>query len=661
MTKEKAMFGTWGSPIQSKMLASLIRLGDVYWDTDGETLVWSETRPYPGGARNVLVMQRPGEAARDLTDDDQNVRGRIGYGGGEFTVHDGSAYFVGNGGRLYRVSLEGGRPRPITPAFGSAASPKVSPDGGWIVYVHEYENVDGLAVVDTKGHHFPRKLAYGTDFVMQPAWHPSGDLIAFVTWDHPNMPWDGATLKVAQLARDPLGAPYVTSVQTIAGDSDTAVMQPEFSPDGRKLAYISDQSGWHHLYLYDLADGTHTRITTGDTEHAGPNWRQGNRFFAWTSDSRHLIYLRNDPGGMWSLWRFDLARQQTERIPGLEDYQYLLQPTVAPGTNDIALIAGVSTQTDRLITLEADERADDSVPPRLGGDVATISVIVEAPKRASIRRRTSPESLSAGQLAAAQPVSWESFDGETAHGLYFAPTSERFESPGAPPLIVLVHGGPTSQQRTNFQAEVQFFATRGFAVLTPNHRGSTGYGRAYMLKHRGMWGVYDVEDSARGATALAGKGLADPTKFVIMGGSAGGYTVLQSLVTMPGFYKAGVCAYGISNQFTLSLDGGDWKFESRYNDSMIGVLPDDADRFRERSPLFHAEKIIDPVIIFHGEEDEAVPIAQSNAIAASLRARGVPHEYHTYPGEGHGWRKPETIEDYYRSIMSFLKQYVLFA
>ena len=632
MKREKAPFGTWSSPISAGMTAGTLRVQDVQWD--GETLVWSETRTFQSGSQNLLVAQRPGDALHDLTEVDQSVRGGIGYGGGEFTVHMGVAYFAGKSGRLYRIPVTGGRAKAITPAFGVCASPRVSPDGAWIVYVHHYEGADGLALVDSGGRQFPRKLAYGTDFVMQPAWSPDGKQIAYIAWDFPNMPWDGTQLHLITLAVDALGVPYLEESTVIAGDSDTSVQQPEFSPDGSMLAYVSDVSGWWQLYTYNLKTGEHTQITSEAYEHGVPAWRQGLRVYGWVN-SGTIAYLRNAPGGVWSMWRVDLESGRHTQIEGLEDYPNLTQIAVAPNSERIAVIGGSAVQTDRLLT-------------------------IEAPRRVSIRRRASSESIAPEALSKGEPISWASFDGEQAHGLYFPPASQRFESPGAPPLIVMVHGGPTSQQRTTFQQDVQFFATRGYAVLTPNHRGSTGYGRAYMLKHRGMWGIYDVEDSARGATWLATQGLADATKFVIMGGSAGGYTVLQSLVTMPGFYRAGVCAYGISNQFTLALEGGDWKFESRYNDHMIGVLPDDAERYRERSPLFHADKITDPVILFHGDADEAVPIAQSNAIAASLKARGVPHEYHVYPGEGHGWKKAETTAHYYRAITAFLNQYVIF-
>ena len=262
-------------------------------------------------------------------------------------------------------------------------------------------------------------------------------------------------------------------------------------------------------------------------------------------------------------------------------------------------------------------------------------------------------------LARPEPVQWTSFDGEAAHGLYYPPTSRRFHLDAPPPLIVTIHGGPTSQSTADWTPQAQFFATRGYGVLAVNYRGSTGYGRDYMLKLRRNWGVYDVRDARSGAAWLAEQGRVDGSRLVIAGGSAGGFTVLQSLVEQPGFYRAALCFFGVSNQFLLAEDTH--KFEARYSDRLLGPLPEAAAVYRERSPIFHAERIVDPIALFQGEIDRVVPRAQSDAIVASLAARGVPHEYHVYPGEGHGWRKAETIEAFYASMERFLTRYVLYA
>jgi dipeptidyl aminopeptidase/acylaminoacyl peptidase len=666
MSRRSQPYGTWSSPLSAKALSESLTLADVQWDSDGSTVVWLENR----GAKGVLVAQSHGQAPRDLTAE-HSVRGMVGYGGGSFTVAHGRVIYAGPNGRLYSQPLAGGSARPITPAFGQAAAPRLSPDGRWLIYVHSDEGVDGLAIVDADGAHWPRKFAFGTDFVMQPAWHVAGEYLAWIAWNHPNMPWDGTELRLAALAYDRDGAPYAASVTTLAGGLETAIFQPEFSPDGRWLAYISDAAGWNQLYLYDISSGTHHQITTAESDHGQPAWIQGVRVYGWTPDSRSLIYTENLQG-FRTLREVPVrplgehgskARKLSMAIsPSL--YTDFAQVAVSPRENRVAVIASAPTVPQRLIAFDLD-RSD--VPPVLAldpGDQPTIQVIVQEASAAiarqthTILRRTTTESLTTDELAVAEAITWPGHDDETVHGLLYSPASARFESNGAPPLIVSVHGGPTAQVTAAYNGAAQFFATRGYAVLFVNHRGSTGYGKAYMNKLRGNWGLYDVEDSAAGAAYLAEKGLADPSRFVILGGSAGGFTVLQSLVTRPGFYKAAVCLFGISNQFTLASDTH--KFEARYSDSLLGPLPEAAPLYRERSPIFHADRIADPVIIFQGEDDKVVPRSQSDSIVASLRARGVPHEYHLYPGEGHGFRKPETLEHYYDAVVKFLKQYVLY-
>ncbi|MDZ4766674.1 MAG: S9 family peptidase, partial [Chloroflexota bacterium] len=574
---------------------------------------------------------------------------------GDIAVQDGTVYFAGANGRLYRVSLSGGRARAITPAFGAAAAPVVSPDGGWIVFVHSDEDVDGLALVDVNGDHFPRKFAYGTDFVMQPAWHPAGTQFAYVTWNHPAMAWDETTLWLAEVARDAQGAPYITSKTALL--SGSSVFQPTFSPDGRHLAYVNESKGWWQLFVYDLLAGTHKALTAAEAEHALPAWIQGLRTFAWLPNagsvsSGALMFLRNT-AGFSSAWRIDIKTRKESQLLELEAYTNLAQIAVAQ--TRVALIASSPTTPARIISLPLP--ASDA--PSISSRTDTGTFLIRVPGMATVHRRSLPEMIPVARLATPQPVAWASEEGEPVYGLYYppAPPSDALP-PGSPPLMVMVHGGPTSQTVAAYSAQTQFFATRGYAVLWVNHRGSTGYGRAYRDKLRGAWGVIDVEDAASGATYLAETGLVDPQKFVIMGGSAGGYSVLQSLVVKPGFYRAGVSLYGISDQFALVAETH--KFEARYNDSIMGVLPDAAAIYRERSPIFHAELIRDPLILFHGADDNNVPPNQSEMIVAALKRGGVPHEFHLFAGEGHGFRKPETIETMYRAIEAFLTKYVIY-
>jgi dipeptidyl aminopeptidase/acylaminoacyl peptidase len=279
--------------------------------------------------------------------------------------------------------------------------------------------------------------------------------------------------------------------------------------------------------------------------------------------------------------------------------------------------------------------------------------------RSRILARSEGEMTPPDALASCEAISWRSTGDEMAHGLFYPPANPRFTGPGKPPLVVIVHGGPTSQVKAGWSPDAQFLATRGFAVLYVNYRGGTGYGREYMLKLRGAWGVCDVEDSIGGARHLADAGRVDAGKLVIMGGSAGGFTVLQAMTSHPRAFAAGICLYGVADQFHLAAMTH--KFESRYLDTLLGPLPEAAALYRERSPVLHADRIERPLAIFQGAEDRVVPKEQSEMIVAALRRRGVPHEYHLYEGEGHGWRKQETIEHYYAAVEAFLRKHVVFA
>jgi len=630
MAREQRMFGLWSSPVSSAALAASLRLGEPAWDSDGQTLAWVEGR----SDRGVIVTQGPDErATRDLTSD-ISVRAFVGYGGGDFTLAHGAAYFVGQADqRIYRQELAGGSARPISPAFGAASTPVVSPDGKWVAYVHTYEDVDSVAVVDSHGKHWPQRLGEGRDFYMQPAWHPSGERLCWVEWDHPNMPWDSTELKVATLAFPEGGLPIVAATEVVAGGPEISIFQGHFSRDGRSIVYVSDESGWGHLYRRDLSSGAVTQLTSGEFEFGTPAWGHGMRTFTQTA-SGTLVGVRQR-AGFHTLVAINPAgevRDLGHLHPGYSSFNGI---AAAPNNEKVAVIATGGKQPPRVVVFDL---ADES---------------------ASVRRRSDSESYAKAALSEPQPVSWTSFDGEQAHGLYYPPASETFEGSGAPPLIVLVHGGPTSQVTANWAPNAQYFATRGYAVLQPNYRGSTGYGRQYMLKLRQSWGIYDVQDAKFGAQSLAERGLADGTRLVIMGGSAGGFTVLQSLCEIPGFYKAGICLFGVANQFTLASDTH--KFEARYLDSMLGPLPEAAAVYKERSPIFHAHKIKDPIAVYQGEIDRVVPREQSDSIVASLKSRGVPHEYTVYPGEGHGWRKSETIDAFYKSVEAFLKTHVLYA
>ena len=613
-------FGLWPSPIPAQAIGRRLGLLEVRWDTSGRTLVWLERRASGG----MLVARSGSEAMRDLTPL-QDVRGRLFYGGGEFTIAQGEVVFAGDAGRLYRQSLEAGPAVAVTPPFGSAAAPETSPDGCWVVYVHSCDGVDRLALVDSAGSHWPIDLVSGADFYMQPSWHPFGDRLAWVEWDHPNMPWDGSRLMLGRMEGTP---PRMTEVKLIAGGEEVPVFQPAFSPEGNALAFLQGEGEWDQLCVLDLVAGSR-RVVLDGTSLIPPAWLQGMRTLAWSSDARRLFVVRNEKG-FASLWAIDVETSHAQRLD-VPPYTWISQLSSAPRGEALAFIGSAPTAPERVVVWRD----------------GTLEVV----------RRSQAEEVRPEDLPAPQPITWPALDETLVHGLYYAPTSRIARGEGLPPAIVEVHGGPTGQRVAGYSAEAAFFATRGYAVLALNYRGSSGYGRSYMRRLREHWGELDVEDAIGGAAALAEQGLADPRRMAILGSSAGGFTVLNVLARHPGVFRAGVCSFGISNLFAASES--EFKFESHYIDSLVGRLPEAVERFRDRSPLFHAGGIRDPLALFHGDEDQVVPLSQTEAIARELAAHGVVHQLRRFAGEGHGWHREETVAAYYTEVEAFMRRHVV--
>ncbi len=618
--KQQVAYGFWSSPISAETMGAQTPLLDVQWNTTGDSMIWLERR----SDRGVLVCRRGDEAPYDLTDG-YMVRGSVGYGGGDYTVSKDSVVFAEKDGRLYHQSLMSGSARPITPAFGAAASPVVSPDGRWVLYVHTYEDTDVLGLVDSQGRHWPVDLVSGADFYMQPIWHPAGNRIAWIEWDQPQMPWDGTQLKIAHLDGE---TPGVIETTLMGGDKDTPVFQPAFSPDGAWISYIITEGEWDQLVIHNIASGQR-RILVEDVTLAEPAWIQGIRVYGWSPGSEKIYYHQNDQG-FGSLWEVGIETGHRTQID-LAPYTWISQVAVSPAQDVLACIASASNVPDRIVTIEKNRR--------------------------TIHHRSRSEMIPAQELPVPEAITWSASDGTIVRGLYYPPASSHFIGTGKPPAILCIHGGPTGQQTAVYSSEVPFFTSRGYAYLYVNYRGSTGYGRSYMTALREHWGEYDTEDAVSGARALIDQDLADPDRIVIKGGSAGGFTVLNALVHHPGVFRAGLCLYGVTNLFSLATDTH--KFEARYLDIMVGMLPETGARYQAWSPFFHADKIRDPVAVFQGTEDQVVPPDQAESIVQILQRNDVPHIYRLYEGEGHGWRKTETIVSFYDDVDRFLKQHVL--
>ncbi len=623
--KKERAFGLWPSVVTAADAGQKTRLEDVQFNTADGSILWVEGRSGTG----VLVRQSPGDARRDLTGPILSVRGGIGYGGGEFTTHGGDVFFAEKSGLLYRMPIENGHPVAITPAYGAFADPQVSPDGQWILSVFSDGQTDLLSLIDSQGSEWPIQLVKGSDFYMSPRWHPARKFIAWVEWNHPNMPWDGSKLMLGRLEGSP---PHLVDWHSVAGDMDQSVYQPEFSSDGRYLSYIVSNGEWEDLVLLELQTGDTRVLVEGDGFHlCEPAWVQGIRSYGWSYDNHEILYIRNH-GGIASLWQVNIENGETSVID-TTPYTWLTQISVSRQTKEAVLLASAPGIPSRVVKWN-------------GESLHTIAY-------------SDMERLPEGYYSSQRPLEWTVEDGSKVFGTYYPPANPDYTSEGLPPAILYIHGGPTSIQPVTFSAERLFFTSRGYAWLDVNYRGSSGYGRAYLQSLRHRWGETDVEDAAAAAKALVDNGLADPKKLIIRGGSAGGYTVLNALIHHPGVFKAGLCLYGVSNLFTLVQDTH--KFELHYNDSMVGALPEAAEKYHAWSPVFHAAKIQDALAVFQGSVDRVVPPAQSEEIVNAVRGRGIPLIYKVYEGEGHGFRKAETLTDYYHEVERFLQQFVLFA
>jgi len=622
--KMQKPYGLWDSPITALSVSQGIRLNDVQWDRQGGSLVWLEGRSGVG----MLVAKPLDDAGFDLNGV-ISCRGGVGYGGGEFTISGQLVVFAGKDGRLYRRTLNPEKPIAITPSYGSVASPKISPDGEHVLFVYSDGENDLIGVVDSHGKKWPQKMIEGADFYNQPTWHPMGEWIAWVEWDHPNMPWDGTRLMIGKIEKS--GLPSVYDIKLIAGDESTVIFQPEFSPDGKWLSYLTSAGEWDKLVLVDLATMEKRVVYEPQGLHLlEPAWVQGERTYGWSNDSRFIYQIQNEVG-FNSLYKLNIQSGVSEK---LDTSPYTALEQIAVSSDDkIALIAASSLISSRVIL----------------GDGKNWQVVA----------RSTAENISEDFLSQPNPISWQAEDGTEIHGLYYPPKNTKFESDGKPPAIIYIHGGPTSQVTAGYNAATAFFTSRGYGWLDVNYRGSTGYGHTYKNMLRGRWGDLDVEDAVGGAKALIEKGLVHEKQLVILGGSAGGYTVLNSLIRYPGVFKAGVCNYGVSNLFMLDLDTH--KFEAYYNSSLIGKLPEAAEKYHAWSPIYHADKIQDALAVFQGAEDKVVLPNQSELIVDKLRHKGIPYIYTLYEGEGHGFRKNETLLDYYQKVERFLIENVIFA
>ena len=612
MSKRQRPYGEWPSPITSELItAQAIGLEGGRWlESEPGALIWLETRPQEAG-RSLLVKRTPDGKETELTPAPFSVRSRVHeYGGGAWTLHGSQLHFTNFADQqVYAADLQGGRPRQLTHAPGLRfADGCVDAGRGRILYVIEDHNQEGepknsLGAVDLATGAV-RLLAEGHDFYAAPRLSPDGSALAWLAWDHPNMPWDETLLCTADIKDDgSLG-----EARVLAGGKGLSVQQPRYSPDGT-LHYVSDESGWWNLYAHD---GTAGRcLCPREAEFGLPPWGLGLATYDFLPDAS-LVCIYSE-GNQSRLARLRGGALQDIPLPFCD-------------------LGSLSVAGSRLLLQGASPR---SLPGLYIYDLEDQSL--------ELVKASAALDLDPGYISIAEAIAFKTAGGETAHAFHYAPTNKDCEGPKgeAPPLLVILHGGPTGASHASLSLRTQYWTSRGFALLDINYRGSTGYGRAYRDRLKGAWGLVDVEDCVAGAERLVADGKADPARLAIRGGSAGGYTTLAALAFTDAF-KAGASHYGVADLEALAKDTH--KFESRYLDSLVGPYPQDQATYQARSPIHHAGRLNSPVIFFQGLEDKIVPPNQAEMMVAALTAKGIPVAYVPFPGEHHGFRQAKNIK-----------------
>jgi dipeptidyl aminopeptidase/acylaminoacyl peptidase len=622
-----ARYGTWKSPLT----AARVTAGSLRFDhlvVDGDDLYWVEGRASEGG-RNIVVRRTSDDKILDLTPAGFNVRTRVHeYGGAAYTIHDGTIYFSNfDDQRLYR-QLPDAPPEALTAQGYFFADCRIDVTHGRLLCVREDHTTSDLEPANTivavsiaaVGGSPGDVLVSGADFYSDPVVNRDGSRLAWLQWNHANMPWDGTELWVADVQRDgSLGARC-----KVAGGVDESIFQPAWSSDGR-LYFVSDRSDWWNLYRTGASGATGVpggrdfspaandieALHPMNAEFGKPQWKFSQVTYAFINANQlALTYTQH---GRWRLAVLDLEPRRFQPI------DISLQPTegICAVGRDILFIGGSATEPLAIVRIDARTNVAESI------------------------RSSATGSPDISWVSAAEAVTFES-NAQPVHAFYYAPKNPDFAAPPEerPPLIVVSHGGPTGATSDVLDEEVQFWTSRGFAVLDVNYSGSTGYGRAYRDRLKGQWGVLDVADCVNGATHLVAADRADPRRLIIRGGSAGGYTTLAAL-TFHDVFKAGASYYGISDIDVLAQDTH--KFESRYLDSLVGPYPAAREVYRQRSPIHFTDRLSAALILFQGLEDKVVPPNQAEMMADAARKKGLPVAYIAFEGEQHGFRRAENI------------------
>ncbi len=632
-----APYGSWESPVATEMLTQgALRFDEL--DVDGDDLYWVESRPDEQGRYAAMRYTTAGELS-EVTTSDLSARTLVHeYGGGSLAVSNGVAYFSNfSDQRLYRRSVDGSdAPTLLTPEIDIRfADATIDDERGRLICVAEDHRREGLEAENylasipidgsaANGEEITR-LHEGFDFCSSPRLSPDGRRLAWICWNHPNMPWDATELWLAEVAAN--GS--LLSPRRIAGDArgSVSITEPQWGPDGT-LFCVSDASGWWNIQRFDGSDLI--PVVSLDAEFGQPQWEFSMSSYAVMDECCLVAQYGNADGRKLAVVDLEVGELRPIETP-FNSFGYF---TAACGPRVICAAAG----------------------PDVGA--AIVAIDVDTGEVETIRASASPE-LDPAYFSQAEAITYPTAGGLISHAYYYPPTNPDFAGPEdeLPPLVTFIHGGPTSATNPGFALAIQYWTTRGFAVVDVNYRGSTGYGTEYRRQLNGNWGIADREDCEAAARYLVDRGDVDPARLAIRGGSAGGYTTLCAL-TFGDVFTAGASYFGVSDAAALAEDTH--KFESRYLDSLIGPYPERAELYEQRSPIHSVDRLSCPVIFLQGLEDKIVPPNQAERMVDALRKKGLPVAYIAFEGEQHGFRQAANIQrateaelDFYGRIFGF--------
>lgn len=592
---------------------------DIQYSKNGGDVIYLTSSD---GVGELFVLDKNNKVKK--VSQDLNIRGTVGYGGGDFDASENFFVVCDKSGNIFAIESKKEQCiKQITPNYLKTASPKISPDENWSLFVYDQNEISGIGIALINGLNWPRQLVLGSDFYMHPAWHPNGEIIAWTEWDHPFMPWDASRIKIGYVSGMQL---RLTEELFIDGQFDASANQPQFSPDGKWLSYIKRSGNWDDLILYEINTHKKKVIVKGEGFHLRlPDWVQGHHSYQWSGDSTTLFFIRYHHGTS-SISKVNIKTSRMGVID-ISPYTWISQISASKISDKIAFIASSQMESDQIVRYTEGK----SFP-------------------FNINTKKQQSHASEGQ-----EIAFQTKENSIAYAWFYPPICLP-KNGEKPPCILNIHSGPTSVKHLGYSLETEIFTSQGYAIVYLNYRGSVTYGYDYQNALQRKWGEIEVQDAVSLINDLISHDVVDPHKLAVMGSSAGGFSVLNVLINNPGLFQAGICSYPVSDLVDDAKNTH--KFEKYYHRFLTGEFPGEYEKFIAHSPITHLDKIKDPLALFHGSEDKVVSPDQTQKIFDSISLRGIPCVLKVYESEGHGFRKQETIENYFNTIFTFLNTHL---